>query len=506
MARSSVRVRAAALVALLAALASGILVAAPSSSADGTLTVTWPEITDLNPDITDYVIDVQHTGAGHLMLLFQGTTWTVEPVASSGPHVATFPAGVNGTLHLRLYECPTEAFTNDCRERGPFHEVHVYTRFLAGTDTPWRVGPSMLRPILITPAPTTTLDIAWTVHLRGGSGPVLVSGDATGVPAGGPLPPIGPTDALFDGHEYDYTATVTADAGVYGHLVGEITDTFEWDATNESKIIGFDVRDTFLHRMVKDADVFYPAADDGDGWRDEVRIHLVGNTDPMKSVQTTITGPSGDLMLSVADRAFLWNGRDGDGELLPEGTYTVTMDTVDQADNEKVVTGQIDLSYERLVQTTWKRTVSARGTMLDKYVGRCASLKTPARAGWRGSLGFRAEARCSRSQRGVATSHGIYIPVGPFQMPLWVRIDAYGGGGRGSQLSIYQYNRRSEWIARAKLDGKVRQHRGNQVSAVRAVLGDVWDDPHVIWSVGLDDGAAYDVRDFTVNVRYWDIR
>jgi hypothetical protein len=100
-------------VALLALLIGGCIGATPTASAEGDVTVTWPEMTAFNADTTDYIVDVQWDGSGSLWLVDPGRS--MDELPEAGPVVVDFPAvDPGGVRTLDLYRCPGLAWDGNC--------------------------------------------------------------------------------------------------------------------------------------------------------------------------------------------------------------------------------------------------------------------------------------------------------------------------------------------------------------------------------------------------------
>lgn len=203
----------------------------------------------------------------------------------------------------------------------------------------------------------------------------------------------------------------------------------------------------------------------------------------------------------VARHAF-FDGRHQDGTMLPSGTYAIQLRDA----GGQTSTTTISVPVQRLVAKTFKTTVTARGSKVDQYVGRCSTLRTPASRGWSGSLGYYANARC-RSTRwadsAVATQHRVVLPVAASYVD--VQLSTYSGASRGYGRSqaVMLYDNPSETAAVASrtLGATLATRAAARVPAAK-VLRTVNGRRHVYWEVATAYGQRYDVKSFTLTVRY----
>jgi hypothetical protein len=153
--------------------------------------------------------------------------------------------------------------------------------------------------------------------------------------------------------------------------------------------------------------------------------------------------------------------------------------------------------------------------MIDKHVGRCTALRSPARDAWRGSLGYRSSDRGRRCRtlqaQSVTSIHATKLPRSPLGRydRYWnIRVSTYGGAPRGaykSYLVSWYWSRGAEWIARSQFSPRVELHAGRRLGS-KVVHGDpAAEKPYVVWSAGLAEGAQYDVKNFVVEASYYDI-
>jgi hypothetical protein len=263
--------------------------------------------------------------------------------------------------------------------------------------------------------------------------------------------------------------------------------------------------------------VFYPAQDD---YRDYFQVKLFESpkTDElMRDIDFELTDSAGNVIL--ADRGdpyelahdglvyFGWDGRYVErAGLYPEGNYKITATVVDSSNDRKVLTREFRLDHARWRYKAWRRTVSAARSVIDRDVGRCGSLKRPARPGWRGSLGFRTRQCAARGESYAATAHGIFLPKPPPEGYDGVRLNMWGGNARSSRYAplSYGYLRNdNQWLTGLSYESRVGRHRGHfEGDEYIRGLAPGGRRPHFIWSASIDRGWDYDVKTFTVVAYY----
>lgn len=267
--------------------------------------------------------------------------------------------------------------------------------------------------------------------------------------------------------------------------------------------------------MSVDPLVFYPAHDD---YLDYLAVRLYESRDideTMRSIDFTITNEAGAVV--VAERGnttqfylndelhFGWTGHYGyTDRLYPEGTYTITLTVVDRNNRRKVMTQDVRLDPARWRTKTWRRTVNAAATVIDRDRGKCGALKRPARPTWSGSLGYRSRSCARRRESYAATANAIYFPRDPNWKWASVRLDIFGGsarGHRGSEIGYAYLTDEGKWLTGMTAGSRVRLHRGHE-QYKRHFLGVADGKPHFIWSAGVGGGASYDVKSFTVVATY----
>lgn len=264
---------------------------------------------------------------------------------------------------------------------------------------------------------------------------------------------------------------------------------------------------------------FFPA---DDGYRDTTRIRfaVADAFDTAVDVHVEITDASSGLvddddvlgMATGTAGVVSWDGTDGEFAPVGAGTYTVTLTASDAEGNtSQPAATTVTLDEGRLVTKTYKNSITAKRSIVEKDVRRCGDLRGPVR-GWRQSLGYYANARCNRS--GVAsvaaTVNGMYVPKayedadrGSFYKNITVK--TYGGNARqrpGAEGYLQYWNYADQkWFAGTTMGSRVGNHAGATKAAKPMVVPND-DKPYVIWSMLTANGHWYDVKKFSVVMKY----
>lgn len=197
-----------------------------------------------------------------------------------------------------------------------------------------------------------------------------------------------------------------------------------------------------------------------------------------------------------------WDGHGSGGVLLPRGLYTFKLR--DELGNLSGTVAQVRL--QRLVSKTFTKTVTATGSRIDTYVGRCSSLKVPSSHGWSGSIGYYANTRCRSTADAdtvVLTRHRMVVPSAAKYVD--VRVKAYSGHSKGYAgdigVLVYENAANSDAAAVERLGATLGTHAGPLVTASK-VLRSVSGRKFVYWNAGTASFNHYDVKTFTVVVHY----
>lgn len=454
--------------------------------------VEFPDDTLIGPADPPYAVTVDDShGAGTLVLAYSDRSLGWPEVARAGTTVVDLP---NGRYHLRLLRCSLRRTM--CRFLGVRSRDLVVDRAVEGSvSTPVsQVGPQPL-PLTLQLAPgVSPVDVTLVVRDQGGRVVPVVDGhrpdaqpdergafattlDLTGVPSG----------------TYDVSADVVYDDPDVGQVTGSLTPTrFTLDAT-APRILSVRSSDTSI----------YPFRD---SYRDSVRLTTrVAGVDASTAlvrhdvvdrrgrVVAAFEGPPGPLG---------WDGRSSTGRAVPAGRYSMLTVVTDRFGN--VARGPrltIAVSAKGLRQHVYTRTVTAAASLTGRNVGRCSTLKVGSVRGWRGGMSLRTATRCRGTVRDtfVSTGHGLIAPAAFRYQSVDVMV--IGGASRdvpGSQAFVSYLRRLGGYDGDTLLTSEIRSHRGEYVR------GDthVFDDGYVGWSVYTAAGSHYDVKGFTVRIRY----
>ena len=158
---------------------------------------------------------------------------------------------------------------------------------------------------------------------------------------------------------------------------------------------------------------------------------------------------------------------------------------------------------KKLAARTFRKTVSAGGSLKDQYVGRCSTLRKPSLRGWTGSLGLYTNTKCRRTFENslIVTMHAVRTPLGAVKYGDF-RVSAYGGAAKAAprSLAYLEYlNRSEDWVADTRMSTSLTTHHG----ATRPGSNFVWGDRYVVWGAYTAMGAKYDIKNFTVTLKYF---
>ncbi len=486
--------------------ASLLAIVGPSvglASAEGEVTVTWPEVTRFNPDMTPYVVETAYDGPGELRIGPRAEY--AQPMPSTGTFEVSFDR--DGTHGLSAFLCdpyPTCSLVESSPDLTVFRQAHLKI------DAATHVGPATAMGISATPAGTGGL-VQWEVVPVAPPNSAPVASGSFAIPETTQFPSFEDAGLVNDA-SYRLRGAVTMETEDFGQLRDSFEQAFVWDGIPpDIKTMGAGHLNG--NRLVVD-DVFYPAED---RYLD-VLTFVISSRTPVHRATVEVRDESDEVVWSAeADTADFdvnlddigiwkkaWRGVDGSGSRLPAGDYVALLRASDKARNTVSATQGIRISDKRKVVETWTRTFKAAPTVGNKTVGRCGTLKSPARSGWSGSLGYWSHTPCSQpDETVVATTNGVYIAPSPFREYEGIRVTVNGGrakGERNSFLMLYYLNRKRDWVAKTKLSDGTGAHRGEWLDGRQGVLNDD-NGPYVVWSVGLWGGAKYDVKSFAVEVK-----
>ena len=468
------------------------VVSEPFTPTDVDAVVTWPADDTVGPNDI-YTIQVSDLGGGALFTLWGGKRNGVTHMGSG-----VVPLSSDGSGQIEVLRCSSTA-TTLCVTKAS-HSVSV-NRVLTPTVANQQLGylspadGDLVRPVLhVTEGQDFTF--TWKFKRDGSGSPAPLTGTFTGLTAdssGNIRPTIDPA-GLTDGY-WTLTGTLSYDDPDYGHIASA---DLVWSAKLDST-------DPVIRSMWVSSDTVLPYKD---GYRDEVIFRAnYGDQEYAKS-WIEILDSSGHVLRtgraseSYDVSAFHWNGRDSDGNIVPEGAYHARAWRIDDAGNTvHRNSATVRLVRKKLVDRTFTRRVSAAGSMTDKFVGRCSRLSQPSDRGWSGSLGYYSNAKCHGTTRAsiVATVHAARMPRAVSYG--FAKVTVYGGAASSAPRSIaylHHLGVDGVWSNPKMLRPNLGDHPGQTVGGQYYIF----PDRYLVWSCFNVKGSRYDIRSFTVRVPY----
>lgn len=432
----------------------------PEGGSELTTTLTRDEATPLNLSDGDGVVEIERCS-----LTTPAECTSVTPAASTPLHVHTAALGVDVS---------------------PIDEINTTnptSEFVVDTD---RAG---------------TYSLAWHLEATGAPGVPVAGTDGT---ASGTLTLAGATDpatlvgttGLPDG-DYQVVGTITVTDPDYGSFS---------DVALSSDAFGIDRSGPALTSITASPTTIYP---------------LINTTKRPGSTKFTLNGAGVPAITSAklyknSTGAFIrnlnitpvsstkatvaWSGKLLDGKAAPAGLYKLYV--YDAEGNKSAAIGRVTVSDLRLVLKTWTRTVTASGSLVDSFVGRCSSLRRPSSRGWFGSLGFYANVRCDTqtwNASAVSTVHSVDLPSAEQYLDLHVNTYGAAATSRPQSRGMIRYLTTSgNWTAETMLT----RYLGNHIGPTRSATGLVFSDRSFGWGFATAYRDRYDVKKFTVVLHY----
>lgn len=500
--RASRFVSAAAFSLLVGALA----LVAPPASADGEVTVVWPEITAFNPDTTEYIVNVSYESGPRVFLVVFDEERNQEGVMESegpGPHTIPFSLLTrDGTRFVEVVVCDPTCVTVSTSPDLIIRRVLPLSTNGGGGGY---FGPD--KPVSYTVGGgAQSVDLDWELR----EGPeVIASGDVDDASTSGSLPPF--DYGLVEDTEYTFRIVARADVAPFGPLSGARTFSFEWDRVNESRVI---VAET-MRDYVPIGEI-YPVAD---GFVDQAIIRVEGSGPyggaGVGFVDIEIRDSGGEVVFAddsqgMQNRIWAWNGHDAGGQLLPEGTYSLRVTAKDSAWNVMTFHRALSISHDQVVRQVWRRSFLPGDVVVEETSGTCGWLKRPARVDWLGSLGFYTRNRCDDSQQlRAGTRNRVVVPESVTSDYGMSRVTVVGGKAqaeRKSRLKMVYLYKTSYGEFNSTLDhhyefaGNVGRHPGGWGGP--GYVADESGEQALYWDVSAQSGDRYDVRRYIVEVEY----
>ena len=263
----------------------------------------------------------------------------------------------------------------------------------------------------------------------------------------------------------------------------------------------------------------YPKAD---GYRDTYRMTFTVTDEvsaPVK-VQLLVLVP-GEPSLEVYSEpeytlpsgstdTLTWDGRNNGGTIVAERLYGFTVKVSDDAGNFSTCQEGVEVNHARITRTTYKKTISATSSELDRLVGRCSVLRQPSLRGWAGSFGYYSNKKCvdGFGPSRVATANGLLVPKAYQNKYHSMQIKLYGGAAKarpGSEAALLYLKKDvdADPVKLRWMSPRVGTHAGARVSPAGGFIRrDDNGSPYVAWQLITINGLQYDVRNFTVVLEY----
>lgn len=479
---------------LAGAIVSSALVALPVSPAhaDYDLGVTWPDVTQINPNVTDYRITVIDSGPGDLYARWIGGG--DQPIPHNGS--VDIDLGSDGEARVAIWRCVDGA----CEWAGvssPVLSVHrsislsAWSKQGVGSrSSAWstHVYPSTFPGL-------TNLQYAWSLY--GAAEEELASGAATRA-ADGTIETQVP-EALTDG---TYSLRFSASGDFVGGTLSSIPVAVPVVVDNTGPVV----------KPIKLSETWFFPNGGSDGLIIQADVD-----EPARLKVDVVTDADGSFVASVLDRTSLssyvyefWKGK-VDGVVVDPGVYRVRFTATDAYGNESVTLSgpfHVDLATPQLV--TKSVVVPAAQVIYDKYVGKCSALVTPSSHHWRDSLGYYSQARCGSDKNDagvVLVWHAMWLPLdaSPYVYKR-LQVEMYGGPAKGrakgSFMVMGYLNAKGRFSERVQFNKGLGWHRGHNLTRDFKKWFRYQDGrPYFVWSNGLSAGSRYDVKAFRVTAK-----
>ena len=492
---------------LVSAVAAGVaavalLAVAPLPAyADGDLSVSWPEATAVNPDVSDYGITVADTGPGDLVARWSGQS---QPIPHNGQATLTLNSDGNGQVEIWRCESGT---CIDTAVASPTLSVHreiihpgpvVLVRH-ARNPGAWQVSAATSFPGL------TGVTYDWTLRTESddvvGSGSVADEGGETfDVPA-----PAGLAEGAY-----------LLDIDVRGifagaPIEGSRTQTVSVYVDLTAPPIRFgEFQQRWLLPYDKHWDEFwvYASSDEWASFEVDVANADVGVLGPVTETYQT----EYDWHVNA-----VWDGRIGE-VVMPPGDYFFVVTATDEAGNVSVAWSPpflLDHARERSVTRSVTR--RAATVLTASRVGRCSALTQPSSHGWTGSLGLHSQAWCDATTKRadvVEVAQELRLPVAGRGVGrrwlryklTWVRLEAYGAPARGrragSEMRMALVGHDGRTGHRTRCGGAlVWCSTGNLTRSPARWISRKGGENVLRWTSTVSGGSRYDVKAYRLTVR-----
>ena len=349
-------------------------------------------------------------------------------------------------------------------------------------------------------------DYSMSYHLESTVVPgATVPGTTPAAPAVGTLTGSGATAATSvlapasvpDG-TYKLVGTITVTGSTYGPYTGVAFSSAAFTIHRQGPA---------LDSITASATTIYPLVDNISAYPSTTKFTITGADAPDVTAAKLYRNSSGafvrNLKVTHVDATHAtvgWSGLLADASPAPAGLSKLKV--ADRSGNVSTTVGSVTVSGQKLVLKTWTHTYTPAGTLADKYVGRCSTLRQPSRRDWYFSLGYYANTRCtSQTSKDslVSTLHAVFLPKA-YQY-LDIRVTPYGGSAAakpGSKAVVRYLTTARKWTAEKTMSSTMGYHPGY----TRSTTGLVFKDHSFGWGLYTGFGYQYDVKSFTVVLHY----
>ncbi len=480
-------------------------IACPTTTVDETCSAaqTAPfTVTDVAPDVTfftdstvgpgqDAIVTVNSDAGGGTLRAVWTNTEGADPVTVLTVGVGTALTLVDGTGIVSIQRCST-VNTLMCTGFTPAitSPLTVRTTATASLGTLAAINtPHPTSSGVVTTNRAGTYTLAWHLEQNGNEVPGT-DGTASGALTSGVTPaftiPAPPSDGTFS-----VVGTITVTDPSFGVFpAAGFTGTLAVDRVGPA-VTSVSSSRTAIWPLVNSAK--YPGS---------TVLTVTGSLVDVAGLQ--LRRGTTTINLTLAAGQITWYGRPSGastGALAPAGTYTAR--AVDAAGNASTQSAVVVLSAQKMILKTLRRTTTPRATKVDQYVGRCSTLRRPSLRGWVGSFGYYANTKCARQTfraSGVSTAHAVFLPKA--ERYVDIRVEAYGGAARSkpSSRAVIRYlNTGGNWVNEKTVSRTLGTHRG----VTRSTTGVVFGDRSFAWGFLTGFGNRYDVKNFTLVLRYY---
>lgn len=480
----------------------------PFEASDVVPEVEWPPSEPFTGD--DLTIAVSDSGGGYLWAQAASGDGVLVP-GDGSPTV--IPAPHDGSQHVYLNRCSEVVFA--CN--GLVDRVVTIDRPISADaflPEPWTTSPATINvddlPSLRSYVTVRGTGVSPTAHelavhrtiLNAEGNPV-----GTGTTALFDLPLDDQTLEFYVGLDHlksgQYTLRVETSWG--SEPTQRVTEEFPLAITNPAPVI---------NAITRTPTSVYPAQD---GYLDSTVLTLTPATwrdsdsarfEIRNSGGTVIRALNPTTSTSWDGYKATWNGRTSSGAVVPTGTYTVTGHLTDRSGTTSQKDTTVTVVRKHLANLTWTRTVTPAASYIRRYVGSCSTLRKPSLRGWSGSFGLYSNTKCRNGfNASWSESHHAITVAKPANLRRYldVRISEYGGAAKARPTSTQRMaylSTAKDWRATTTLSAGLGTHHGLIRPASSFIQDRGTTTPWLYWAAFVSDGRRYDVKSFTVRVRY----